>query len=118
MEKILASILIGLIITFSSLLISIYAQDQQESYQKQWINEQSKKQFDKNDYVVGGLGVRSCPDIEYKHDIIFVKYPTGFSQYEVGCNSMTSFYEHIKGYKIISVDKSEIFGITVVKLSK
>jgi hypothetical protein len=67
---------------------------------------------------VDGLGVRSCLDIEYKHSIIFVKYPTGFSQYEVGCNSMTSFYEHIKRYKIISVDKSEIFGITVVKLSK
>jgi len=49
---------------------------------------------------------------------LFVKYPTGFSQYEVGCNSMTSFYEHIKGYKIISVDKSQIFGITIVKLSK
>ena len=110
-----------IIVIFSELgMDNLYAQENsiqnQQQYIEKWEQEQSKKQFNKDNYEIGGLGVRNCPDIEDNHGIIFIKYPTD-SDYEVSCNSMVGFYE-IKRYEVISVDESDITGITTVKLTK
>ena len=111
-----------IVFMFSKLgMDNLYAQENSlpnpQQYIQKWEQEQSKKQFNKDNYEIGGLGSRTCPDVEDKHGIIFVKYPTADPIYEPGCTGQVGFYK-ITGYEVISVDESDITGITTVKLSK
>jgi len=111
-------LLVVIFATSTTTIFFVHGQDQRQYYQEQWKQEQSKKQFDENNYVIGGMGSRTCPDVEDKHGILFVKYPTGDPIYEQGCSGQVAFYKYIQDYEVISVDESDITGITTVKLTK